>query len=100
MNKDVFITEEQRERALNQIALQDVKRVLSTDYGQRFLKYLLESLDFGKYPEPGLSEALLFERVGILRAGYTIFELIAAADAELAGYLVGQIEKGRYAKKD
>ncbi len=100
MSQNLNVTEEQKQRALYQAALQDVKRILGTDYGQRFLKYLLESLDFGQYPDIGTPENILYDKLGFLRAGQSVFQLIAVADPELAGYLVGQIEKGRYANKD
>lgn len=78
--------------------LLDVRAILATPSGKNFFKYLFKSLDVVELPEIGLEGNLLMERLGFLRAGNSIFKLVAEANAEMAATLLAQTEKDRYAK--
>lgn len=93
------LDEEVLERARHQDALLEINKILSTSSGQKFMKYLLQDLDYGEFPEIGLPENILHDRIGFLRAGQSVFKMIAQANPGIAGTLVGQIEKERYAAK-
>lgn len=77
-------------------AIEDVRAMLATLHGQRFLKYLFRTLNVGKMPEQGLDGMMLGEALGFHRAGASIFELVSIANFEMAGRLLGQKEKENY----
>lgn len=77
------------------LAIQDI---LGTKSGKAFVKYLLESFDVGELPVVGLSGDFLMDRLGFLRAGNSVFKIIAEANPDIAGQLIAQIEKERYAQ--
>ncbi len=79
-------------------ALLDIRAILASASGLRFLKYLFKTLDVTELPEIGLEGNLLHDRLGFLRAGNSIFKLVAEANAEIAGDLLAKNEKERYAK--
>lgn len=77
------------------LAIQDI---LGTKSGRAFIKYLLESFDVGELPVVGLSGDFLMDRLGFLRAGNSVFKIIAEANPDTAGQIIAQIERERYAK--
>ncbi len=83
-NKDAI---EHRDAKLN------IAAVIVTKPGREFFKYLLKSLDVGEVPELGMEGAFLHDRLGFLRAGNSIFKLMAEANAKITGELLAEIEK-------
>lgn len=93
------LDEEERRIAIeHRDMLLDVRQILSSSSGQRFFKYLFKHFGAGQLPEKGLEGVDLHERIGHLRTGRAIFELASEANAELAGQLLAQNEKERYAQ--
>lgn len=90
--------EEVSERIEHRDAVLDVRAIYSTLSGRRFLKYLLKNFEVATLPPQGLEGSLLFEALGFLRAGKSIWELMAEADPTMAGQLLSEVEKERYAK--
>lgn len=74
----------------------DLRAVLGTPAGMRFIKYLFKSFDVAQMPELGLEGMALFERLGFLRAGNSIFKIASEASFEHSAKLLAEIEKERY----
>lgn len=87
------------DRKEHQEAIESVRAILSTNAGKRFIKYLFQSFDVGEFPEKGLSGEYLHDTLGFLRAGQSIFKLVAEVDPAQAGLILGQIEREKYEKK-
>ena len=98
MNKPELSAEEVRERIEHRDALLDIRAVLATTSGRNFFKYLFKNLEVGDLPPIGLDGALLNEKLGFLRAGSSIFKLVAEADAQQAANILALNEKERYAR--
>lgn len=93
------LNEEMKERVEHRNMLLDIQAVLATKQGRSFIKYLLRSFEVGELPQIGLSGDFLMDRLGFLRAGNSIFKIVAEADPAMAGTLLGQIEKEKYDQK-
>lgn len=90
------MTEQDRLEAIeHRDALMDVRAVLATKSGKRFIKYLFKNLDVGELPELGMDGTLLSDRIGFLRAGNSIFKLITESSTEAAGAILAEVEKER-----
>lgn len=85
-----------KEAAEHRDVILDIRAMLISQSGQKFLKYLFKHLDVGEVAEMGMEGNLLHDRLGFLRAGNSIYKLIAEADFEFAGMTLAQIEKERY----
>ena len=90
--------EERREAIEHRDMLLNLRALLATASGQHFIKYLFKNFDVGEVPELGLEGSLLMDRIGFLRSGKAIFKIVAEANAEIAGNLLAEIEKERYAE--
>ncbi len=90
--------EEIKEAIEHRDVLLDVRAVLATNSGKKFFKYLFKHLEVTELPQFGLEGTMLSEKLGFLRAGNSIFKLIAEADANFAGAVLAEIEKERYAQ--
>lgn len=99
MEKTPEITQEEyAERIEHRDALLDVRAIVSTSAGIRFFKYLFKSLEVNELPELGLEGNLLHEKMGFLRAGNSIWKLVAEANAQVAANLLAENEKESYEK--
>lgn len=97
MDKKEITTEELKELKKHQEVILDLQLILNTKHGRNFVKYLFESFDVAsELPPIGCDEAFIRDRLGFLRAGNSIFKLAAQANPEVAGTLLGQIEKEKY----
>lgn len=93
------LTDDERKEALeHRDAILDVRAILATSSGKRFLKYLFKHQEVAQLPDLGLEGSFLHDRLGSLRPGRLLFELVCEANAELAGTLLAEIEKERYAE--
>lgn len=88
--------EEFKERVEHQTALLDIKEVLATKAGKAFIEYLFKSFEVGEIPVIGLTGDLLMDRLGFLRAGNSIFKIVAEANPEIAGMILAKIEKEKH----
>lgn len=93
-------SEEYQEAIEHRDVLLDIRSMLVSNSGRKFFKYLFKNLGVGELPEMGLEGNLLMDRMGFLRAGNSIFKLVAEADFEMAGNLLAQIEKEKYERLD
>lgn len=92
--------EERRERLEHRDMLLHLRAVLATASGQHLIKYLFRNFEVGGVPELGLEGAFLMDRIGFLRAGQSIFRIVAEANADIAGHILAEIEKERHAEID
>lgn len=90
--------EEISERIEHRDALLNIRAILATPAGRGFFKYLFTALEVNELPPLGFDSALLMDKLGFLRAGNSIFKLVAEADAQTAADLLAQNEKERYAR--
>lgn len=91
-------SDEIKEAIEHRDVLLDLRAIIATSSGKNFLKYLFKHLEVGELPQLGLDGSMLMDKLGFLRAGNSIFKLVAEANAEVAGALLAQIEKDRYAQ--
>lgn len=94
----ILSEEEIRERIEHRDVLLDIRAILATSSGKRFFKYMFRQLEVGKLPPLGSEGNWLMDKLGYLRSGQAVFELVAEADAEVAGALLAENEKERYAQ--
>lgn len=88
------LTEEERKEAIeHRDAIMNVRALLSTAFGKSFIKYLFKNLDVGELPEIGMEGAFLSDRLGSLRAGKSIFELVSEANPTAAGEILAEVIK-------
>jgi len=96
--------EETQQAEDNRIALEhrkvlnDIRAIITTNPGRDFFKYLFKTLDVTGHPEPGLPRDELLDRLGCLRAGRSIFNIVSQANPEIAGALIAENEKEYHAQ--
>jgi hypothetical protein len=90
--------EDQKEMVEHRDALLDIRAILKTASGKNFVKYLFKTLGAAELPEIGLPPEMLMDKLGFMRAGNSVFKLVAEADADEAGKLLAITEKERHAK--
>ena len=95
-----ILNEEMKERLEHRGVLQDIQWLIDTKAGKNFVKYLFKNFEVGELPPVGINGDLLMDRLGFLRAGNSIFKIIAEANSEAAGQILGQIEKEKYAEME
>ena len=88
--------EEHREYLEQRDVLLAIGLLLRMKEGQQVFKYLFKTLDVTRLPEQGLEDNLLHECLGFLRAGRSVYELICAADFEIAASLISKLEREKY----
>lgn len=98
MSRRELTAEEQKLAIEHRDVLLAIRAVIATKSGKVFVKYLFKSLSVAEVPEFGLEGNLLHDRIGVLRAGSSIFKIIAEANFEIAGSLVSEIQKELYAE--
>ena len=94
---DIALTLEQDQERQEHLeyrqVLLDIQAVLETKQGQRFISYLFKHLEVGELPAINLDPELLRDRLGSLRPGALVFDLISAADHRMAGIILAEIKK-------
>lgn len=73
-----------------------ITEVLKTDEGRRIFSYLFKTLDVLELPDQSLEGNLLYEYLGFLRAGNSIYKLACEADVEITASLMAKIEREKY----
>lgn len=96
MEKRELTPEEIREAAEHHDVVMALRAVIETKPGRDVIKYLLKSFDVGEVVDLGLEGNLLHDRLGMMRAGNSIFKISCEANAEKTAYLLAEIEKERY----
>lgn len=92
------INEDMRERLEHRDVILAIRAIFATNSGPILFKYLFKHFDVAQLPEPGLESQMLYEYLGMLRAGNSIFKLASEADFETTGRLLAEIEKDKYAR--
>lgn len=92
----VRLNQEMKERLEHRDVLESIKELLTTNSGRRFVKYLFKNLDVCELPAIGMTGDFLMDRLGFLRAGNSIFKIVAEANHKAAGEIIAQIEKDKY----
>lgn len=87
--KDSKLDEEAKHLRL----LSHVNAVLATSSGVEVFKHLLDDLCAFELPTEGLEGFRLHESLGFHRAGNSLKELIAEANPEMLGHILGKIKK-------
>ena len=77
-------------------ALRNLLVLIRQPEGREFFKYLFEEFAIGDLPPVGVPESVLYHDIGFLKAGQTIFELVAQADAHLASLILAELKKEQY----
>lgn len=90
--------EEIREAIEHRDVLLALRAILATPSGKNFFKYLFKHLEVTELPPVGLEGSLLMDKIGFLRAGNSIYKLVSEADPSIAGSLIAQNEKEKYAQ--
>lgn len=91
------VDSELREQLEHREVLQSIQSILITKPGRDFIKYLFKSFEVGELPAVGIEGSFLMDRLGFLRAGNSVFKIVAEANAEQAGQIIAQIEKEKHA---
>lgn len=73
----------------------DVRAILQTKYGKNFFKYIFKNLLVGEVPPQGSDGNMLFELLGFIRAGNSIFKLASEADVKTTALILAEVEKGK-----
>lgn len=96
MDQPDLSSEDIREAIEHRDILLDIRALLSSSSGKNFFKYLFKHFQVGELPEMGLDGTMLADTLGFLRAGNSVFKLVAEADAEMAGRFLAENEKEKY----
>lgn len=93
------MTQEELKEALeHRDVILAVRAILATASGMNYFKYLFKYFDVAQMPQRGLEGNELHDTLGFMRAGNSIFKLVAEANADSASSLLAMIEKERYAE--
>jgi len=99
MTKLEQLNQEAKERHEHHAVLLAIQGVIATKSGKDFIKYLFKSFEVGEAPPLGISGEFLHDKLGFLRAGNSIFKIVAEASPEFAGVTLAQIEKEKHVEK-
>jgi len=94
----VLTEQEIKERLEHRDVLLDIQALLATKSGKNFVKYLFKNFEVLEAPPLGLTGEFLADKLGFLRAGNSIYKIIAEASPEIVGVLIAQIEKEKNAE--
>lgn len=87
--------EARRENLEHRDVLLSIGVLLKQKEGQELFKYLFKNLEVTCTPE-GLEGNALYEYLGLLKAGNSIYKLVCEADPEIAANILSKIERERY----
>lgn len=80
----------------HEMVLDHLSDLMKLDKGRTIFKYLFKSLDVGELPERGIHGDLLFETLGFLRAGKSIFDLCSQANHKITAEILAELKKEKY----
>lgn len=87
----VELTHKEHQEQLD--AIMDIRAVLATINGKNFIKYLFKNLEVGQLPEIGWEGNILHDKLGFLRAGKSVYDLVNAADPIATANILVQVTK-------
>lgn len=91
------LEEQERKEAIeHRDVLLALQEILSTKSGRKVFQYLFKCFEVGNQAEQGLDPNFMYDRIGFLRAGSSIFELVAQANPAVAGELLANVKKEHY----
>lgn len=104
MKSEVTATEYYNEKARQESiehrdALLAIASILQTKEGEKLFRFLFKNFEVNNLPERNLKGDDLFECLGFLRAGNSIYKLVCEADAEQAASILSKLERERYDNK-
>ena len=73
-----------------------ISAVMQTKEGKELFAYLFKNFEVGTMPPQHLDGKELFECLGFLRAGNSLFKLVSEANSEGAASLLAKLERKRY----
>lgn len=88
--------ESKNDKIEHELMLGDLRAVIATNHGRRFIKYLFKHFSVGEVPPIGLDSDLTRDMMGFLRAGTSIFDCVAQADSIQAGLILAEVQKEKY----
>ena len=88
-----------KEMLEHQNVLLAISAILKTDNGQKLFKYLFKTLDVFEVPAVEMEGKILYEYLGHLRAGNSIYKLASEASSEAAAAIMAKIEREKYEDK-
>ena len=91
------MTDEELKEALeHRDMIMAIRAILATSAGKVFFKYCFKHFEVGQLPQLGIEGSLLFDKLGFLRAGNSIFQLASEADPHMTATLFAETEKERH----
>lgn len=90
-----YEAEELKEQHEHEQVLLAIRSIIQTPHGRRLFTYLYKNFNVGELPE-GLEGNQLFEYLGFLRAGQSIFKITSEADSEISAQILAQLERKKY----
>lgn len=97
--EEYFQHQERKESIEHRDVLLSIGAIINTDEGAKLFKYLFKNLDVTVLPPKEMDGKELYEYLGFLRAGNSIYKLACEAASETAASLIAKIERERYEDK-
>ncbi len=96
--EEYYQEEKRQENLEHRDVLLAIGSIIKTATGKKLFSYLFKSLDVAQLPDPNLEGNMLYENLGVLRAGSSIYKLACEADSEVAASILSKLERERYDK--
>lgn len=95
-----FFEKKERQQNLDhRDVLLAIASIIKTDEGRKLFSYLFDTLEVTNLPDQDLDGKLLFESLGFLRAGNSIYKLVCESASETAASIIAELERKRYDDK-
>ena len=91
-----YLEQERKEAVEHRDVLLSIASIINTDEGRKLFRYLFKTLDVTELPTVGMEGNALYEYLGFLRAGNSIFKLACQASSDTAASIIAKIERERY----
>jgi hypothetical protein len=88
-----------RESLEHRDVLLAIAAIIKTDEGKRLFRYLFKTLDVTSLPPDHMDGKILYEYLGFLKAGLSIYKLVCEAASETGASIIAKIERERYEDK-
>lgn len=99
MNEELLKYEQElirQEQLEHRDVLLAISAIIKTKEGQQLFNYLFKNFEVMCAPERGLQGNDLYEYLGFLRAGNSIYKLVCEANSEEAANILSKLERKRY----
>ena len=94
-----YYQEQERQEALeHRDVLLAIGSIIKNSEGVKLFKYLFKSLSVAELPDQDMEGKILYEYLGLLRAGNSIYKLVCEADSMMAASILSKLERERYDK--